>query len=157
MARCGKGIKVPSHCCKGGLLMLWKRATKKCIPRAGEVRGKDVVLPWTRFLRNVSYAGMCALITVAACTIVPGVQSTCVISWSRSDDWRIDHYMVSVWHDGKSLSRPPYRVNAPATQVSCHEVGVSSVGKWEAAIQACLKDGTCSEFSTPISFKVMNK
>ncbi|WP_455389386.1 hypothetical protein [Petrachloros mirabilis] len=111
----------------------------------------------SRLLWNVSYAGMCALIAVAACAFMPVVQSTCIISWDRSADWRIEHYKVTVWHDGKSLQGSPYRVNAPATQVSCHEVGVSTVGKWEAAIQACLKDGTCSEVSAPIFFKVLNK
>jgi hypothetical protein len=157
MVKGGKGINVTSHHCKKGLLMLLGRTTRKSIVWAGEVPGKEVLMQRSPLLWKVSYAGMCALITVAACAVVPVVQSTCVISWGRSADWRIDHYKVSVWRDGESLKRPPHTVNAPATQVSCHEVGVSSVGKWEAAIQACLKDGTCSEFSTPISFKVMNK
>jgi hypothetical protein len=59
--------------------MLWERVIKKFIQWAGEVRGKDVVLLRSRFLRNVSHAGMWALIAGAACAIVPVVQLTCVI------------------------------------------------------------------------------
>jgi hypothetical protein len=139
------------------MLMVWERGTKKSIPWAGEVQGKDVPMLRSRLLWNLSHAGMCALIAGAACAAVPVVQSTCVISWDRSADGRIDHYEVSVWHDGKLLNRAPHRVNAPVKQVSCHEVGVSSVGKWQATIRACLKNGTCSEPSAPISFKVLSK
>jgi len=66
---------------------------------------------------------------VAACAVGPVVQSTCVILWDRSADWRINHYKVSVWRDGKPLQRSPHTVNAPAAQMSCHEVDVASVGK----------------------------
>jgi hypothetical protein len=77
----------------------------------------------SRFLWIVRYAGMCALIAVAACAVVPVA----------------------------------HRLNAPATLVACHEVGVSSIGKWATAVQAYLKDRTCSDLSAPISFKVVNK
>jgi len=107
-------------------------------------------------LPNMSQGVACALIAGVACAATPVVQSTCVISWDRSDDRRVDHYMVSVWSDRKFPKQSPYRINAPVTQVSCHEVGVSSIGRWQAVIQACLKDGTCSEFSKPISFKVLS-
>jgi hypothetical protein len=108
------------------------------------------------FLSNMSQGAVCALIAGAACVSTPVVRSACIISWDRSDDRRIDHYMVNVWNDGALPRQSPYRVNAPATQVSCHEVGVSSIGRWQAIVQACLKDGTCSESSKPISFKVLS-
>jgi hypothetical protein len=90
----------------------------------------------------------------SACAAIPVVKSTCVVSWDRSIDWRIDLYKVSVWHDGKS-EKPPYVIKAPATEVSCEVIGVHGKGRWQAIIQACLKDGTCSEPSTPMSFKVL--
>lgn len=48
-------------------------------------------------------------------------------------------------------------VKAPTTQVSCQEVGATKPGTWQATIQACLKDGTCSAESKSMSFKVAEK
>lgn len=50
-----------------------------------------------------------------------------------------------------------YRVKAPATQVSCQDVDANTTGKWKVTIQACPKDGICSDSSKPISFKVVNR
>jgi hypothetical protein len=48
-------------------------------------------------------------------------------------------------------------VKAPTTQVSCKEVGANKLGNWQATVQACLNDGSCSEASKPLSFKVAEK
>jgi hypothetical protein len=31
------------------------------------------------------------------------------------------------------------------------------MGQWQATVQACLNDGTCSQESAPLSFKVAEK
>jgi hypothetical protein len=41
--------------------------------------------------------------------------------------------------------------------VSCQEVGANKIGRWQATVQACLKDGTCSEASKAMSFQVVEK
>ena len=109
----------------------------------------------SRILIKMIRAGVIVFIAVAGCMATPVVKSTCVISWGKSLDWRIDHYKVSVGHDGKS-EKPQYIVKAPATEISCEAVGVQGKGRWQATIQACLKDGTCSEPSAPMSFKVLD-
>jgi hypothetical protein len=53
--------------------------------------------------------------------------------------------------EGKSSDKVTHKVKAPATQVSCEEVGTHTTGKWQATVQACLKDGTCSDSSKPNS------
>jgi hypothetical protein len=96
---------------------------------------------------------------ILGCASMPVVQQTCVIAWDRSEDSRIDEYRVTVWmvSEGKSSEKVTHRVKASATQVSCEEVGTHATGKWQATIQACLKDGVCSDSSQPISFEVVNK
>ena len=130
---------------------------KSCVEVYSKACGfpsEEVFMRRSRLRINMIRAGISVLIAGAACTATPVVKSTCVISWDRSLDWRIDHYKVSVWQDGKS-EKPPYIVKAPATEVSCQAVGVQGKGGWQATIQACLKDGTCSEPSTPKPFKVL--
>jgi hypothetical protein len=41
--------------------------------------------------------------------------------------------------------------------VSCQDVGANKTGRWQATVQACLKDGTCSEASKAMSFQVAEK
>ena len=69
------------------------------------------------------------------------------------DEYRVTVCMVS---EGKSSNKLTRKVKAPATQVSCQEVGANTTGKWQATIQACLKDGICSDSSKPISFNLVN-
>jgi hypothetical protein len=104
-------------------------------------------------------SGLCVQAIILACTSVPVVQPSCVISWDQNADWRIDEYRVTAWRvsEGKPSEKLTHRVKAPATQVSCKEVGTVTTGKWQATIQACLKDGTCSDSSQPISFEVVNR
>jgi NMD protein affecting ribosome stability and mRNA decay len=95
-----------------------------------------------------------------ACAVTPIVKPTCTISWERSADyWRVAEYRVTVWmvSDGKTPGKTIHVVKAPATQVSCQEVGANTTGRWQATVQACLKDGTCSAASKPMSFKVEEK
>jgi len=111
------------------------------------------------YLTALSLASLCVLVGYLGCAATPEVKPTCVISWDRSADWRIDEYRVTVWmvSEGKSSDKLTRKVKAPATQVSCQEVGANTTGKWQATIQACLKDGVCSDSSKPISFKVVNR
>ncbi len=102
-------------------------------------------------------AGLCVLAAGASCAIPSVVKPTCVISWDRSADWRIHHYKVSVWRDGQVQGNSAYTVSAPASQVSCQDVGAHEGGNWKATIQACLKDEICSEPSKPVSFTVVEK
>jgi len=108
---------------------------------------------------TVSLASLCVLVGYLGCAAIPEVKPTCVISWDRSADWRIDEYRVTVCmvSEGKSSNKLTRKVKAPATQVLCQEVGANTTGKWQAAIQACLRDGICSDSSKPISFKVVNR
>lgn len=102
---------------------------------------------------------LCVIIAGVACA-TPVVKPTCAISWDRSADyWRVAEYRVTVWmiHDGNAPDKQTYVVKAPATQVSCQEVGANKTGQWQATVQACLKDGTCSAASKPMSFKVAEK
>ena len=113
-----------------------------------------------QYLTLLSLSGLCVpWVIILGCATTPVVQPTCVISWDRSADWRIHEYRVTVWMvtEGKSSEKATHKVKAPATQVSCEEVGTYTTGKWQATIQACLKDGTCSDSSKPISFKVVNR
>lgn len=106
---------------------------------------------------NVVLALSCSLFAVAACASTPIVKPTCVISWDRSADWRIDHYKVELSVDGMVSSSSPYIVKAPATEVACREIGAQKAGSWQATIRACLKDGSCSEPSKPIKFKIVDR
>jgi hypothetical protein len=107
----------------------------------------------------LSLSGLCVPMIILGCASTPVVQPTCVIAWDQSPDSRIDEYRVTAWmvSEGKSSDKVTHRVKAPATQASCKEVGTHTTGKWQATIQACLKDGTCSDSSQPISFEVVNR
>ena len=111
------------------------------------------------YLTVLSLLGLCAPAIILGCATTPVVKPTCVISWDPSADGRINEYRVTVWmvSEGKSSDKVTHRVKAPATQVSCEEVGIHMTGKWQATVQACLKDGTCSDSSKPISFNVVNR
>lgn len=87
------------------------------------------------------------------------VKPNCIISWDPSEDRRISEYRVTVWKAGaeKPSDKAMYKVNAPANQLSCKQVGATAAGQWQASVQACLKDGICSESSKPILFKVVEE
>ncbi|WP_455379668.1 hypothetical protein [Petrachloros mirabilis] len=92
-------------------------------------------------------------------TVKSDVKPTCIISWDPSEDARISEYRVTVWKAvaGKASDKAVYKVKPPATQVSCKQVGVAVSGEWQASVQACLKDGICSDSSKPIFFKVVDE
>ena len=90
----------------------------------------------------------------------PVVKPSCTISWDESEEQpQIAEYRITVWRvDGHRPSKKTtHIVKAPRTQVSCQEVGAGKVGRWQATVQACLADGTCSEASQPLSFRVAEK
>jgi NMD protein affecting ribosome stability and mRNA decay len=112
-----------------------------------------------RVLLNLIQSGLCVIIA-GACAATPIVKPTCTISWDRSADyWRVTEYHVTVWmvSESKVSERVIHIVKAPVTQVSCQEVGADKPGRWQATIQACMKDGTCSAESKPMSFKVAER
>jgi NMD protein affecting ribosome stability and mRNA decay len=71
----------------------------------------------------------------------------------------VAEYRVTVWmvNEQQLSDKTTHVVKAPATQVSCQEVGANKSGRWQATVQACLKDGTCSEAGKPMSFQVAEK
>jgi hypothetical protein len=87
------------------------------------------------------------------------VKPTCIISWDPSEDERISEYRVTVWKAlaGKASDKAVYKVKPPATQVSCKQVSAAVSGEWQASVQACLKDGICSDSSKPIFFKIVDE
>ena len=101
---------------------------------------------------------ICMVMAVAACSSPgPVVKPTCAISWDRSADyWRVTEYRLTVWKlNGQQASeKSTHVVKAPTTQVSCQEIGASTSGRWQATVQACLSDGTCSQAGKPTSFQV---
>jgi len=115
------------------------------------------------YLTALNLASLCVVVGYLGCTAIPEltaipeVKPTCVISWDRSADLSIDEYRVTVWMVSEGNKVTQYRVKAPATQVSCQEVGANTTGKWKVTIQACPKVGICSDSSKPISFKVVNR
>lgn len=114
----------------------------------------------SRLLTNLTRALVCMIMAGTACAATPIVKPTCTISWDRSADyWRVAEYHVTVWMVGNQTpsNKATHTVKAPTTQVSCQEVGANKPGTWQATIQACLKDGTCSAESKPMSFKVAEK
>ena len=113
-----------------------------------------------RSLLNLAQLAVCVVVAGAACATTLVVKPTCTLSWDRSADyWRVMEYRVTVWMvgDGKALDKTTHVVQAPSTEVSCQEVGAVKTGRWQATVQACLKDGTCSEASKPMSFKVLDQ
>ena len=111
-------------------------------------------------LSNLGWVLASVIMAAIACAATPIVKPSCTISWDRSADyWRVVEYHVTVWmvNERKPPNRATHIVKAPTTQVLCHEVGADKPGRWQATIQACLKDGTCSAESKPISFKVAEK
>jgi hypothetical protein len=88
------------------------------------------------------------------------VKPSCAISWDKSaDHWRVTEYRITVWrlNEQQAADKTTHVVKAPSTQVSCQEVGANKNGRWQATVQACLTDGTCSEASKPMSFQVAEK
>ena len=105
-------------------------------------------------------SGVCAVMSIAGCIGAPAVvQPSCSISWDGTPDWRIAEYRVTAGmiKEGAQVSKITHKVKAPATQVSCQEIGAQAEGIWQVTIEACLKDETCSPPSKPISFKVVNR
>jgi NMD protein affecting ribosome stability and mRNA decay len=103
---------------------------------------------------------MVCLMVTGAGAATPVVKATCTISWDKSENHpRISEYRLTVWMvNGQQASKKTtHVVKVPTTQVSCQEVGANKVGQWQATIQVCLNDGTCSEPSEPLSFKVTEK
>lgn len=101
----------------------------------------------------------CFIVVAAGCaTPAPVVKATCAISWDRSADyWRVAEYRLTVWNEQQAASKTTHVVKAPTTQVSCQDIGANRSGRWQATVQACLIDGTCSEASKPMSFQVAEK
>jgi|SRR5690242_19406113 NMD protein affecting ribosome stability and mRNA decay len=103
----------------------------------------------------------CVVVLIgAACASSPVVKPTCAISWDKSADyWRVSEYRLTVWrmNEQQSSDKSTHVVKAPSTQVSCQEVGANKSGRWQATVQACSSDGTCSEASKPMSFQVAEK
>ena len=111
--------------------------------------------PWLSFVILVV---VCVVGSAGAVTSV--VKSTCMISWDPSGDHPgITEYRITVWmvNGQRTPQKTTHVVKAPTTQVSCKEVGANKIGHWQATVQACLNDGTCSEASKPLSFKVAEK
>ena len=100
------------------------------------------------------------VVAAAACAVTPVVKPSCAISWDQSADyWRVAEYRLTVWMDnGQPVpDKTTHVVKAPNTRVSCQEVGANKTGSWQATVQACLDDGTCSEASKPMAFKVAER
>ena len=115
--------------------------------------------PWLSFVIQLTVCVMVAG-AGAAEVVTPVVKSTCMISWDPSeDDTRIIEYRITVWmvNGQRAAEKTTHVVKAPTTQVSCKEVGATKIGQWQATVQACLNDGTCSQASKPLSFKVAEK
>jgi len=112
------------------------------------------------WLMSVIHA-MVLVMAGAACVVTsPVVKPTCAISWDKSADyWRVAEYRLTVWmaNEQQASDKTIHVVKAPTTQVSCQEVGANKIGRWQATVQACLKDGTCSEASKAMSFQVVEK
>ena len=112
------------------------------------------------WLSSVILSTVSVMIVGTACAVTPVVKPTCAISWDQSADyWRVAEYRLTVWmvDEQRASDKTTHVVKAPTTQVSCQEVGANKIGSWQATVQACLKDGTCSEASKPMSFKVAEK
>jgi len=115
--------------------------------------------PWLSFVIQLTVCVMVAG-AGAAGVVTPVVKPTCMISWDPSeDDPRITEYRITVWmvNGQRTAQKTSHAVKAPTTQVSCKEVGATKIGQWQATVQACLNDGTCSQASKPLSFKVAEK
>ena len=111
-------------------------------------------------LMSVIQSMVCLVLVGAACALTPVVKPTCAISWDQSADyWRVAEYRLTVWmvSEQQTSEKTIHVVKAPATQVSCQDVGANKAGRWQATVQACLKDGTCSEASKAMSFQVAEK
>jgi len=111
-------------------------------------------------LISLSQFTMWVMLAAAACAVTPVVKPSCAISWDQSADyWRVAEYRLTVWrvNDQQAADKTTHVVKAPTTQVSCQEVGANKIGRWQATVQACLKDGTCSQASKPMSFQVAEK
>jgi hypothetical protein len=103
---------------------------------------------------------LCLMAMGTAGAATPVVKSTCTISWDEGEGHpEIFEYRITVWmvNGQKAPKKTIHVVKAPTTQVSCKEVGANKVGHWQATVQACLKDGTCSQASQPLSFQVADK
>jgi hypothetical protein len=103
---------------------------------------------------------LCLMVTGATGAATPVVKSTCTISWDESEDHlQISEYRITVWmvNGQKAPQKTTHVVKAPTTQISCKQVGANKVGHWQATVQACLSDGTCSQASNPLSFQVADK
>jgi NMD protein affecting ribosome stability and mRNA decay len=110
-------------------------------------------------IKSVVYSTLC-LITGAACAATPVVKPSCAISWDQSADyWRVAEYRLTIWrvNEQQTSDKSTHVVKAPSTRVSCQDVGATKSGRWQATVQACLTDGTCSEASKPMSFQVAEK
>ena len=77
-----------------------------------------------------SLASLCVLAGYLGCAATKEVKPTCIISWDQSADGRIEEYRVTVWmvSEGQSSDKLTRKVKAPATQVSCQEVGANTTG-----------------------------
>ena len=99
----------------------------------------------------------CIVMASAACASSPKVKPTCAISWDRSAvHWRVAEYHLTLWKmNGEQASlKGTHVIKAPMTQVSCQDAGANTSGRWQATVQACLSDGTCSQAGKPMSFQV---
>ena len=114
-----------------------------------------------RRIMSVLRVSGCVLMLIGmACASAPVVKPTCAISWDKSADyWRVSEYRLTVWqvNEQQASDKSTHVVKAPSTQVSCQEVGANKTGRWQATVQACSSDGTCSEASRPMSFQVAEK
>ena len=84
-------------------------------------------------------------------------QKACHIEWNWADDLRIVEHRVVVWSvkEGKESTPVTTRVPAPASRVGCAEAGAKGVGEWKTTVQACLKNGSCSQPTPPASFQIV--
>jgi len=113
--------------------------------------------PWLSFVIQLL---VCVMVGGSAGAVTPVVKSTCMISWDPGEENPgITEYRITVWmvNGQRTPQTSTHVVKAPTTQVSCKAVGANKLGNWQATVQACLKDGICSEASTPLSFKVAEK
>lgn len=104
--------------------------------------------------------GLCAVLGLTGCIGAPvAVRPSCNISWDKSADWRIAEYRVTaeLIQENDQVQKVTHTVKAPATQVSCQELGTQAEGVWRVKIEACLEDKICSAPSKPMSFKVVNR
>lgn len=109
------------------------------------------------FLSKLCLPAVCIVLAEVACSATPVVKPTCAISWDQSVDyWKTAEYRLTVWKvsEQPSVEKTTHSVKAPATKISCKEIGANTPGRWQATVQACLKDGTCGEASKPMSFNV---